>query len=92
MRLCRKPVEWVRRGGLYARPRAHLKCAPTFLYAYGVFKVRGGHCDGHGCLREHQVLSFSFRKAMVLCHANWAASLLYRAGLVSLLNACWAPS
>ena len=35
-------------------------------------------------------LSFSLKKAMVRFQASWAACLLYRFGLVSLLNACLA--
>ena len=36
--------------------------------------------------------SFSFKNERVRCQASCAASLLYRAGFASLLNACWAPS
>ena len=38
--------------------------------------------------RLYYLLSFSLKKAMVRCQASWAASLLYRAALESLLKAC----
>jgi hypothetical protein len=71
---------------------------PPDLWRAGVGVKRS--CIGNLSLRDYprrsmarqlspaQVLSFSFRRDVVRCHASWAASLLYLAGAVSLLNAC----